>query len=59
VRYFITLKIKSKPLSTPQLCWRIGVHADVDHLHVFWSCPKILPFWNMFLMEIQKIWNTN
>lgn len=29
---------------TSDCCWRCGRHPG-DLLHLFWSCPKLLPFW--------------
>ena len=47
IRYFITPKIKSKQLKTPQTCWRECTQVNPDHSHIFWNCPKITPMWDM------------
>ena len=55
IRYFITPKIKSKQLKTPQTCWRECTQENPGHSHIFWNCPKITPMWDMVHKEICKI----
>ena len=53
--FFITPNIKGKQLLRQQTCWRKCGHTDANHSHIFWSCPKIEPFWervNAVLNEV-------
>lgn len=54
-RYFITPKIKSKQLKTPQLCWRQCGSYEGNHTHIFWSCSKLQLFWAAVTVTIKKI----
>lgn len=51
VRFFITPKITA----LRGFCWRQCGTPMANHVHVFWSCPKIQPFWRDILTEINKI----
>lgn len=55
IRYFITPHIKSKQLKTPQQCWRLCGSTNANHSHVFWSCPKVRPFWEIIATEIRVV----
>ena len=48
-RFFITPQIKHKQLRTQQPCWRLCGHINVNHSHIFWSCPKIRLYWEEVL----------
>lgn len=45
IRYFITPKITGKHTLLIQPCWRKCGDINVHHSHIFWSCPKVSPFW--------------
>lgn len=34
-------------------CWRCGNHTG-DLMHIFWTCPKIIPFWTQIHATMQK-----
>lgn len=55
VRFFITPKQKSKQTRTPLPCWRDCGSTMVDHAHVFWTCPHVMPFWEEVSKLISKI----
>ena len=46
ISFFITPRITSKQTNTQQPCWRLCNCMDPNHTHMFWSCRKILPFWD-------------
>ena len=54
-RFFITPKLKSRQLRTPQSCWRNCDEEDANHYHVFWGCSQIHGFWKNVLEKIVKI----
>lgn len=55
IRYFITPKIKSRQIKDQQPCWRKCDHGDPNHTHVFWSCTKIRPFWDVVHAAIGEV----
>ena len=55
MRFFITPYLKSKQLGIPQDCWRVCGSRDANHTHIFWTCPKIQPFWNIVYNTLQKV----
>uniref|UniRef100_A0A3Q3KCI8 Reverse transcriptase zinc-binding domain-containing protein n=1 Tax=Monopterus albus TaxID=43700 RepID=A0A3Q3KCI8_MONAL len=55
IQFFINPKITSKYMSRVQPCWRKCRDVNVNHLHVFWLCPKIAPFWDDVHTVIVKI----
>uniref|UniRef100_A0A3Q3B6N5 Reverse transcriptase domain-containing protein n=1 Tax=Kryptolebias marmoratus TaxID=37003 RepID=A0A3Q3B6N5_KRYMA len=46
IRYFITPQIMSRQRRKEQQCWRQCGHQNVNHSHVFWSCPKMALYWD-------------
>lgn len=52
-RYFITPAQKSN-YSHNTTCWRHCGHARANHFHIFWECPRVVPFWK----EIHKVMET-
>ncbi|ROL05644.1 LINE-1 retrotransposable element ORF2 protein [Anabarilius grahami] len=55
IRFFITPYLKSKQLGIPQDCWRDCGSRDANHAHIFWTCPKIQPFWTIVNNTLQKV----
>ncbi len=55
IHFFITLLIKSKQLGKQQCCWRLCGHWSAGHLHIFWSCVEIKPFWDMVLQIVEEV----
>lgn len=49
---FIMPQKKSKQLKIPQSSWRQWGSQEGDHTHIFWSCPRRQPFWNLFIYFI-------
>ena len=45
IRFFITPNQTSKFCGTQVSCWRECGGISADYVHVFWSCPCIIPFW--------------
>uniref|UniRef100_A0A8C7WYM9 Reverse transcriptase domain-containing protein n=1 Tax=Oryzias sinensis TaxID=183150 RepID=A0A8C7WYM9_9TELE len=54
-RYFITPQIKSRQLKNLQACWRQCGSQEGNHTHIFWSCPKLLSFWNDVTTVIKNV----
>ncbi len=42
-------------MSTAHTCWRNCGDNEADHHHIFWSCPKLRPFWENILRVMQCI----
>lgn len=57
IRFFLTPKLKSKQQGTlgQGICWRQCGQTMADHVHIFWACPLIQPYWQDFAEEIQSI----
>jgi hypothetical protein len=55
IRYFITPQIKSKQTKTQQICWRKCDQNDSNHSHIFWTCNKIQPFWDVVHSTICEV----
>ena len=54
-RFFKTPSVVAKFIDNPAAiyCWRkCGMVGD--HLHIFWDCPMMLPFWKGIKKEIDK-----
>uniref|UniRef100_A0A3B3I5T5 Reverse transcriptase domain-containing protein n=1 Tax=Oryzias latipes TaxID=8090 RepID=A0A3B3I5T5_ORYLA len=54
-RFFISPHLKSKQLRTPQQCWRLCGGVNANHSHIFWSCSKVVPFWQSIIKALQEI----
>lgn len=59
IRFFITPNIKSKQIGVPQECWRGCGDMEVGHTHIFWSCNKIQPFWELVNNTLKNIFGYN
>lgn len=54
-RYFRTPQIVTKiNLALTGNCWR-GCGELGNHLHIFWSCPKLNGFWESIFQTISKV----
>ena len=55
VRFFITPNNRKETVSNQQPCWRMCGHMDVAHMHIFWSCQKIIGYWDKIWRGLRKV----
>lgn len=54
--YFITSKLSALHMGVESLSsWWQRETSVANHVHIFWTCPKIQPFWYEVAIEIKKI----
>uniref|UniRef100_A0A3Q3A4Q3 Reverse transcriptase domain-containing protein n=1 Tax=Kryptolebias marmoratus TaxID=37003 RepID=A0A3Q3A4Q3_KRYMA len=57
-RFFVT-PVQRRFTTNGDACWRLCGFNGADHLHVFWDCQVLRPYWEEIHKHIGNVFNVN
>ena len=58
IRFFIT-PLQKRHQGNGVGCWRLCGLNEANHLHVFWECPLLVPYWREIHKNLEAIFGVN